>query len=99
MSSTSEQLSAQAQQLQSTIAFFSLGNTRNTRSELPSTHAPLPRPTATMGMGRRPHKNIGVAPITTVPHTQHTGSNKGFALKLDGHHPRGDSDDAGFERY
>jgi len=90
MSSTSEELSAQAQQLQSTIAFFSLGNTRQTLRPEPPSHVAPPRSLTV----RRPQRVAGA-----LSATMGSSGNKGFSLKLDGHHSRGDNDDASFERY
>ncbi|CAK0753920.1 methyl-accepting chemotaxis protein [Gammaproteobacteria bacterium] len=110
MSSTSEELSAQAQQLQSTIAFFSLGNTRQHLRTESSNHASHighaghitapQRPPITGARRYQKTASTATAKATgTAPAMTGQSGNKGFTLKLDGHHPHGDNDDVGFERY
>ncbi|MCP5195877.1 MAG: methyl-accepting chemotaxis protein [Gammaproteobacteria bacterium] len=105
MSSTSEELSAQAQQLQSTIAFFVIGDSahahRTNTGHANSSGAVRRTVTAKPAERKVPPPSNGAVARPQSGHAHPTPGHgsKGFALNLDDHHPRGDADDAAFERY
>jgi methyl-accepting chemotaxis protein len=111
MSSTSEELSSQAQQLQASISFFSVTGEAAAARYRPGTAANHGGPAASGSTGyalvpRRPGAPLPKRPplVRRPPGGAHpvppAAGGKGFALKLDDHHPvRGDAEDDGFERY